>query len=299
MLSELRNFFMKGGPHRVVFTLPAMVVAMLNLVARMSNGEGQYNLHDECVSILEVLQCTQAMCEKIRTFAPQECLRLWLLCAASSDQAAMKDSNNERLVEICCSFVDGALTCLENNVKGEAAQLDGLQMLVATVRQLSHGLDSHMWERAVAFSCRLPTKRSQSKALCLCSELFWFTKNKAQDPGRGLLCVTKALQCADSAVHINPLDVDLFIDILNQVAHLFDNKADEVLASHLTRIVSLCVEHVRYIAERLPAETARALQAVLADLRNKQTSAKEDGPSYLDIDLPADVHDQILVEATS
>mmetsp|Transcript_84420 Transcript_84420/g.149339 ORF Transcript_84420/g.149339 Transcript_84420/m.149339 type:complete len:848 (-) Transcript_84420:44-2587(-) len=297
MLSELRDCFFKGGPHRIVFTLPAMVVAMLRLVSRMSHGEGQYNLHEECVSILEVLQCTHDMCEKLRTHAPQECLRLWLLCAASADRAASMGSSSERLVEVCSSFVDGALTCLENNVKGETARLCGLQLLVATVRQLSEGVQENqmLWERTVAFSYQLPTKRSQSKGLCLCSELFWFPRGKAQDPQRGLLCLRRALQCADSAVHINPLDVDLFVDILNQVAHLFENKSDEVLASYVTQIVSLCVQHVSYITERLPAETFRALHAVLADLHSKQTAAMEgtaantsvDSPSYLDIDLRA------------
>eukprot|EP00931_Biecheleriopsis_adriatica_P001441 TRINITY_DN101796_c0_g1_i1.p1 TRINITY_DN101796_c0_g1~~TRINITY_DN101796_c0_g1_i1.p1 ORF type:complete len:178 (-),score=34.57 TRINITY_DN101796_c0_g1_i1:185-718(-) len=131
-------------------------------------------------------------------------------------------------------------------------------------------------ERAVAFSCKLPTQLFQGKALCLCSDLFWHPSQKSQDPERGLLCLKKALQCADGAIHIEPLDVGLFIDILNQVAQLCANDASEVSGAMLNRLMSLCVQHTRYLEGRVPFECWRALRAALIDVESKQARAKDE-----------------------
>ncbi|CAE7649715.1 unnamed protein product, partial [Symbiodinium necroappetens] len=120
---------------------------------------------------------------------------------------------------------------------------------------------------------------------------FWLPQPELQDPDNGLLCLRRALQSADRAIHSDPSDVGLFVDILNEVARLFAKGAGQVSPAVLSKTVGLCVQHVRYIGSRVPVDSMRALHAILADLAAKQVDSVEAvmagdaNVSYLEVDL--------------
>ncbi|CAJ1383529.1 unnamed protein product [Effrenium voratum] len=201
-----------------------------------------------------------------------ESLRLWLLCAVTAAGVSP-----DLLAERISSFVDEALVCLERHLKEPEAKLRGLQLLVGTLRQMG-GQEADLkmiCDRAVALSSKMMSKRLQTRAFCLCCELFWLPKWNFQDADRGLLCLRRALQSADGAIHSDPLDVGLFVEILNEVIQLFSQGANQVSPAILSKTLALCVQHVSYIGTRMPEEPMRALRAAVAGLAAKQKESFE------------------------
>eukprot|EP00434_Breviolum_minutum_P006544 symbB.v1.2.005777.t1/scaffold289.1/size287290/22 len=280
MLSMLWEYFQQGGPHRIIFTVPAMVAAVLQLVGKF--GPGMWG------HVVKVFDFTQTLCTSLGTLAPQESVRLWLLCAACADKAAAKAEKGE-LVQQIASSIDHVLVCLDLHIPEQEARLRGLQLLVGTMRQMQVGLEEadlkKICDRAVALSSKMLSKRFQSKAFSLCCQLFWLPQLNFQDADRGLLCLRRALQSADGAIHSDPLDVGLFVDILNEVIHLFAEGASQVSPVLLSKILAL------YIGNRVPLDAMRALRAAIAGLAVKQKESVEAVMvgdvyiPYLDIDL--------------
>jgi len=276
----------QGGPHRIIFTVPAMVAAVLQLVGKF--GPGMWG------HVVKVFDFTQTLCTSLGTLAPQESVRLWLLCAACADKAAAK-AEKGKLVQQIASSIDHVLVCLDLHIPEQEARLRGLQLLVGTMRQMQVGLEEadlkKICDRAVALSSKMLSKRFQSKAFSLCCQLFWLPQLNFQDADRGLLCLRRALQSADGAIHSDPLDVGLFVDILNEVIHLFAEGASQVSPVLLSKILALCVQHAKYIGNRVPLDAMRALRAAIAGLAVKQKESVEAVMvgdvyiPYLDIDL--------------
>jgi len=291
MLRVLRNCFEEGGPHRIVFTLPALVVAALRLMSglldRHRHGASEGSTFGSAglppkTTIDELLLFSHALCSRLSALAPEESLRLWLLCVSVIERAGClgAPTQEQDLGTVCNSFLEGGLACLEDELRGSAAQFRGLQLLVGTLRQLTclRGAPyERAAERAVQFGGRLATALLQCRALCLCAGLFWSPACK--QPGRTLACLRRALRLADSAIHVDPMDVGLFVEVLDQAVHHFGQGNEEITAPFLSGLLALCVQHLRYIESRAPVEALRGLHVALADLQEKQAKALEEAPS--------------------
>lgn len=270
MLVAMRGTFSRGGPHRLVFTAPAMVVAALRLASRIG---GEAARRGQGPTPHELFEFVHSTCASLGSLAPRESLRLWLLCAATVERADWGTQFTE-MGAACSRFVESALLCLERDVVEPQARFRGLQLLVGTLSQATC-LDEPAFglatDRAMRIGGDLPAKRLQSRALCLCAGLFWC---RARREAHGALrCLRQALKLADAAVHIDPLAVDLFVEVLDQAARLFGEGNVEVSAPLLSSLLALCIQHARYVEARVPAEPLRALQASVEDLRAKQAEA--------------------------
>jgi len=91
-----------------------------------------------------------------------------------------------------------------------------------------------------------------------------------------------ALRLADSAIHIDPMDVGLFVEVLDQAAQHFATGNEEVTAGLLESLLELCAEHLRYVEPRIPTEALRALRATMSDLEAKQRQALRNSPWYVE-----------------
>jgi len=160
---------------------------------------------------------------------------------------------------------------------------------VGTLRQLTclrGALYERAAERAVRLGAQLPSLRLQSKGMCLCSDLFWGPTHR--EAGSTLLCLRKALRFTDGAVHVNPEDIGLFVEILDQAVHHFGEGNEEITAPFLTGLLALCTQHLRYLDAQAPVEALRGLHVALADLREKQAGALGASAEGEQVDLGAD-----------
>jgi len=289
MLSLLYRYLKEGGPHRITFTLPPMIVATLRLLCSLPTKATKMapNLSEGGPPQLtrqELFSFAHEMCTRLGSVTPVEGLRQSLLCASSADRAGRNGSAGSEDRAACCQlFLDSALTCLEASVKNSETLFLGLQLLVGVLRQatcLENKCYEQVAERAVQFAGRLPTKRLQSKAFNICSGLFWCPA--FHEPGRALSCIRMALRLADSAIHIDPMDVGLFVEVLDQAAQHFATGNEEVTAGLLESLLELCAEHLRYVEPRIPTEALRALRATMSDLEAKQRQALRNSPWYVE-----------------
>jgi len=298
MLSLLYRYLKEGGPHRVVFTLPPMIVATLQLVwslptTTMKMASNVSEGRPPKVMRQELFAFAHQMCTRLGSVSPMEGLRQSLLCATSADRAAKNGCRDSEDRTGCSQlFLDGALACLEN-IHSSETQFLGLQLLVGALRQttcLDKTCYAQVAERAVHFAGRLKTKRLQSKAFNLCSGLFWCPA--FHEPGRALSCIRMALRLADSAIHIDPMDVGLFVEVLDQAAQHFATGSEEVTAGLLESLLELCAEHLRYVEPRTPTEALRSLRATMSDLEAKQRQALRNSPWYVE-DNPTSIGESV------
>jgi len=127
-------------------------------------------------------------------------------------------------------------------------------------------------ERTLRFGARLKTKRLQSKAHCICSNLFW--SPRFHSARRVLVCLRSALHLADDAIHNDPLDIGLFVDVFDQAVHLFEAGNEEITDSFLLGLFSVCKHHLQYIGGRAPLEARRALRAAAKHIQSKAADSR-------------------------
>eukprot|EP00927_Polykrikos_kofoidii_P027008 TRINITY_DN23919_c0_g1_i1.p1 TRINITY_DN23919_c0_g1~~TRINITY_DN23919_c0_g1_i1.p1 ORF type:complete len:925 (+),score=156.48 TRINITY_DN23919_c0_g1_i1:204-2978(+) len=298
MLKVIRGYLDESGPHRVVYTLPACLVATIRLAKplvlerhrRVSTSgvpedegrERSSSMQTEVPEAEELFRFAWSLLEDglpPGVLSAEERLRLWLLVAASTERAdrALGEARGA-LSAACLHAVHGAMSCLEADVgSGSRSQLPGLQLFVGTLQQitcLSEESYQSVAARVMKFSERLPTRRMQSRALSICVHLYWGLSQR--DPPRALGCLQAALRFGDGALHVDPTDVDLFIEILDQAVYLFGQGNSEITASLLSGFIALCVQHLRYIEGRVPAEAQRSLAATLHQLETRAVDTRDD-----------------------
>jgi len=268
MLCVLRAYFKAGGRHRMIFTLPPLVVAALRTVQQMVESAGGFSFQCKRPTLAELFAFAEDLCCSLGSLVPEERLRLWLLCASVAANVAGEDS---KIGVVCGAFLDNALTCLESQITDANAQLLGLQLFVGTLRRATC-LGSQKYEvtaeRAIQLGGKFPTQGLQSKAMCLGLGLFWGPAR--HEVGQTLACLRRALRCVDAAIQIAPTDVCLFIEVLDRAVYLFGDGHEEISPTFISGLLALCVQHLRFIEPRVPADALRALQATLAELHEKR-----------------------------
>lgn len=281
MLKVLRGFFNEGGPHRIVFTLPALVTAALRLVsmiiqsAKPADGAVLCSGTSPKTTINDIFLFCHGLCSRLGALAPEETLRLWLLCASVTERASVSVGVTDGLRATCYKFVESGLASLEANPQNSDSGFRGLQLVVGTLRQLTCLRGSsyeRAAERAVLFGTDLPSIRLQSKALRLCSGLF--EGPACRQPSRALACLCRSLRFAERAVHIDPMDVSLFVEVLDEAVQHFGHGNDDVTAPFLSGLQALCEQHQAHA----PVEALRGLHVALASLRGKQAQAENIEP---------------------
>eukprot|EP00913_Durusdinium_trenchii_P030076 g28184.t1 len=199
--------------------------------------------------------------------------------------AEKQEATRTELVQRISSSMDNALLCLERNISEQEARLRGLQLLVGTLRQMRQGMEEgdlkKVCDRAVALANKMLSKRFQSMAFCLCCEMFWLPRLNFQE-----------------MLGLDPLDVGLFVDILDQVIRLFAEGASQVSAAILSKILALCVQHIQYIGNRVPVESMRALRTVSGSDRRMAGVENADGPNEAIVGLAAKQNESMEEDVT-
>lgn len=263
MLQVVRQHLFLGGPHRMVFTLPAMVISALRLVRPLLGADSSGDLARRLFSFI------QSTCDGLGSLRARESLRLWLLCAASANGAASSPKASA-LGEVCSTFIDRALDCIEARAVVDGLQeLTELALIVGTLQQVGC-LEPELYEvaahRCMTLSEKAATQQLQCRALCLCSSLHW--NNARREPGKVLTCLQRALRLVDSAVHVNPMEVGLFVEVLDRAVGMHELGNEEITAPFLLGLLELCARHLRYVKGRAPLEATRAFQSALEHLKS-------------------------------
>eukprot|EP00929_Paragymnodinium_shiwhaense_P094362 TRINITY_DN54892_c0_g1_i1.p1 TRINITY_DN54892_c0_g1~~TRINITY_DN54892_c0_g1_i1.p1 ORF type:complete len:875 (-),score=205.46 TRINITY_DN54892_c0_g1_i1:56-2680(-) len=292
MLKVMRDFFIDGGPHRVVHTLPACIVAALRLGEPLASARRKSGAAEAVRAVNELLLFCHSLLEDVLAKSPiacQERRQLWLLCGSCAAKICRVCSGaigeKRVLVESCRHAMEKAIACLEEEVFKQSgdcrSSLLGVELLVGTLPRLHALLAEHyqaLAGRLITLSEALPTSTLQSSGLGLCIQLFCGADYL--DAKQALRCLQTALRIADCASHENPRDVGLFVELTDQALYLFEHAGAEVTPEFVSHVLALCAQHLRYAGTRTPADVRRAFRSTLADLE-----ARADDARYRAIDL--------------
>lgn len=273
MLLVARRYFGESGPHRLIYTLPSVVVTALKLVTPLVQQSQKGST--STVSWDELFNFVYDACSVVGALQPEDTLPLWCLCASTADRANQALGGVKELSGICGKLIDRALKCLEEHIKSQSSQFRGLSLVVGSLREIQC-LPTDVYisaaNRAVDCGTRLIAKRFQSKAQCLCTTLFW--SPACRESRLVLRCLRRSLQIADGAVHDDPLDIVLFVEALNRALSLHDDGNEAITPTFLTGLLALCSHHLRYIEGRAPAEVRRALAYTASRLQKKVSDSR-------------------------
>ncbi|GAQ84640.1 VPS35B VPS35 homolog B [Klebsormidium nitens] len=239
ILSAARKQFGLGGPRRLVFTLPPLVVESLKLVRRLqARGE----VEEGGVTPKKVFQFLHQTVEALANVpAPELAFRLYLLCAEAASDCDLEP--------IAYEFFTQAFILYEEDIADSKAQVTALQLMTGTLqRTVVFGTENRdtLTHKATGYSAKLLKKPDQCRAVYNCSHLFWQDQEKGtRDGERVLLCLKRALRIANAAqqqanaTRGSGGPVTLFVEILNKYLYHFDKGNQQVTTTVLQGLLEL------------------------------------------------------------
>jgi len=136
MLVVASRHFREGGPHRIVFTIPSLVVATLRLVMPLVEQRKSNPGSLPKVSLEQLFDFVYESWIGVSSLQPEKSLPIWLLCATTTERADRALHGVKELKSACAKFIDAALVSVEKDIKKQKAQFEGLTLLVGSLREI-------------------------------------------------------------------------------------------------------------------------------------------------------------------
>lgn len=188
ILSNALATFTKGGPRRMIHTLPPLAYAILCFARRLrilsypqGEGGGEADAKPGGVSLKKVFGMLHEICtqlwEQCAAFGGAEvALRLFLLAGESAVLSGLSAIGEECLTK--------AFEVYEENVSESHAQFATLGLLTGSLQHIVLGLDREsmdaLAQKCTSCSSSLLKKRDQCLAVLRCAHLFW--QDNEKDP---------------------------------------------------------------------------------------------------------------------
>ncbi|WZZ02848.1 hypothetical protein YC2023_088769 [Brassica napus] len=209
IISVLKNHFLTGGPKRLKFTIPPLVVSALKLIRNVlslacddmlirrlpEEGDNPFG-KEASVSATKIFQFLNQIIEALPSApSPDLAFRLYLQCAEAANKCDEEP--------IAYEFFTQAYILYEEEISDSKAQVTALQLIIGTLQRMHvFGVENRdtLTHKATGYSAKLLKKPDQCRAVYACSHLFWLQDQETiQDGERVLRCLKRALKIANSA----------------------------------------------------------------------------------------------------
>ncbi|KAI8913261.1 vacuolar protein sorting-associated protein 35 [Gorgonomyces haynaldii] len=266
LLSTARDHLIQGGDIRVRFTLPSLVMALLNAldlptdkgtldilpVFRMAHDAigvlahaREYFSEDDDYAPLfkEESQLNESSTKLVRGLKspPQMALNLYLAAAESADKAKQE--------EMCYEFFVQAFLVYEEAISESRAQFRAINLIIATLHSTTvFGYENYetLITKSAIHCARLLRRVDQCRGLVLASHLFWADasverdedKPVYQDGKRVLECLQKALKISDSVMDRN-ISLSLFVEVLERYIWYYETKNEAITGKYINSLLEL------------------------------------------------------------
>jgi len=271
-----RKHFGQGGVKRIQYTLVPLVFGALRLVRLVKTEEQQAQADGaeskKQYSSRKVFQFLHEVVTAMAPPYPNLALALFLQCALSADWAGFK--------AIAYEFISQGFVVYEDELSDSKAQVRALSSMAGALLAC-RGFDAEDYDalatKTTQYAAKLLKKPDQCKMVTVCSSLFW--AGKAEEVGhyhdgrRVLECLQRALKIADVCM-ASSMNVQLFIQILNQYVYFFDNNNPEIADKHLTGLIALINEHIESMDQsEARKEVEVQFRNILRHIQLKQASS--------------------------
>jgi vacuolar protein sorting-associated protein 35 len=237
LYATARKHFLQGGPQRIEYTLPPLVLGSLQLVQRVQIREAAGE--DMQVKTKKVFGFIHKTISELSSRYPNLSLRLYLQAALMANTCGFQ--------AIAYEFTTQSFICYENEISDSKLQFLSINYIVATIQNLSVFSQEEyniLVNKCYQHSAKLLKKTDQCRAVCNCAHLFW-PGDDAQpghrDEKRVLACLQRALKIANACMGHQ---VHLFVEILNKYLYFFDRGCPSISVKYLRGLLALIDEHV-------------------------------------------------------
>ncbi|KAJ0026355.1 hypothetical protein Pint_09346 [Pistacia integerrima] len=234
IICTVRKHIMTGGPKRLPFTVPPLVVSALRdidsgvrtriefsichiycyvvylllmvnlkkadisvvLVRRLQRQDGDVAGEEEPATPKKILQILSQTIEALSSVpSPELALRLYLQCAEAAGDCDLEAAAYE--------FFTQAFILYEEEIADSKAQVSAIHLIIGSLQRMNvFGVENRdtLTHKATGYSARLLKKPDQCRAVYACSHLFWVDdQDGLKDGERVLLCLKRALRIANAA----------------------------------------------------------------------------------------------------
>ncbi|CAL9223372.1 unnamed protein product [Arabidopsis halleri] len=242
IVSILKKHFLTGGPKRLKFTIPPLVVSTLKLIRRLPvKGDNPFG-KEASVTATKIFQFLNQIIEALPNVpSPDLAFRLYLQCAEAANKCDEEP--------IAYEFFTQAYILYEEEISDSKAQVTALQLIIGTLQRMHvFGVENRdtLTHKATGYSAKLLKKPDQCRAVYACSHLFWLEDRETiQDGERVLLSLKRALKIANSAQQMantargSTGSVTLFIEILNKYLYFYQKGIPQITVESVESLIKL------------------------------------------------------------
>ncbi|KAM0967629.1 hypothetical protein FF1_016139 [Malus domestica] len=244
ILCMVKKHIMSGGPKRLPFTVPPLILSALKLVRRLQGQDGEVVGEEMPATPKKIFQTLNQIIESLSSVpSPELALRLYLECAEAS--------NDCDLEPVAYEFFTQAFILYEEEVADSKAQVTAIHLIIGTLQRMNvFGVENRdtLTHKATGYSAKLLKKPDQCRAVYACSHLFWVDdQDGVKDGERVLLCLKRALRIANAAQQMasatrgssGPVPVTLFVEILNKYLYYFEKGNPQITSAAIQGLVDL------------------------------------------------------------
>jgi len=222
-----------GTERRSPFVLVPLIFQCLSLCRRIKiAADAEVSLEVSCHKLLSFVA---RMVEAVKPLAAGLSLRLFLQCAQTADACGEEEDAYE--------FMTQAFVVYEEDISDSRAQLAAINLIAATLASTA-GFDAEHYEtlctKTTQHSAKLLKKPDQSRAVCVCSKLFWSLQMppELRKSHSVLHCLQRALKIADQC-KVSKHHTQLFVEALESYLWHFGQGNEQISATHINSLIQL------------------------------------------------------------
>ena len=257
IICTVKKHIMSGGPRRLPFTVPSLILSALKLIRQLQGQGGDLAGEEEPATPRKIFQLLNETIEVLSSVSsPELALRLYLHCAEAA--------NDCDLEPVAYEFFTQAFVIYEEEIADSKAQVTAIHLIIGTLQRMNiFGIENRdtLTHKATGYSAKLLKKPDQCRAVYACSHLFWVDdQDGIKDGERVLLCLKRALRIANAAQQMANVakgssgPVTLFVEILNKYIYYFEKGNPQITSTAIQGLIEL-------IKTEMQSDSASALPA--------------------------------------
>jgi len=241
MYSAARKHFSQGGPKRIKHTLTPLIFRVLRLAVMLKpagTSEETESADDSAAWAHKAKKVLKFAHETVTALSKNASadlsLRLYLQCAQASNKCGSVFET------ITYEFVTQAFVVYEEHIAESQAQFNCLTLIIGTLQLLDSFTEENydtMITKTALHASKLLKRPDQCRAIYMVSHLFWCPNRDYKNGKRVLECLQKSLKIAHACVDAS-VNVNLFIEILNECMYYFENDCDQTTAQYLNGLIA-------------------------------------------------------------
>jgi vacuolar protein sorting-associated protein 35 len=234
------------------------------------------------VSCRKIFVFIQGVVASLKIQNPETCLILSTQTAVAADLCARvaecRGCDGSVFSPIAYTFFSEAFSSYERGLRDSVSQVHCVTNMIGSLLSCK-GFSANDYEALITkvtqFAARLVKKDDQCRMVMWCSYLFYDYDGSYKNPQRALECLQRSLKIADVCVSSSPVNLQLFIDILDTYLYHFEKLNSIITDKFISGLIALINEHIDNIGGNPLIFDAKAhFSRIVKHIQEKQTDAR-------------------------